>query len=323
MDTTPVDTLIGSDGPERLEGRAIKLPLPCQRCGYDLQGLSAMAACPECGVSASRSLEAVIDPTTHHLPPLLAPRVVGNALMFLAILCLIACVALGVHIVIRLPWVGGEIPRLANRLNQLGLVVTVLCGLVAWIPLLKMWPAPAGMKGFDGRRGIRFGAVGLVIWIAGCVLAWLFPNDGPFGPDPINLVAMFGGAVFLYGLRGIVVVVGMRSRVFRTDQIRRQRIWDLVIGIGFVALGIVLARFGENVVNWNMAGWLTLGQFTFTGKSISGLAFLGMAMAIVASLLVLVGFIYLCFNMAWVRKALKSPPPRLREYLDELPPSVP
>ena len=316
MDSTPVDILIGSDGPERLEGRVIKLPLPCQRCGYDLQGLSAMAACPECGVSASRSLEAVIDPTTHKLPPLLAPRVVGNALLFLAILCLIACVGIGVHIVFRLPWVGGEIPQLAASLNQLGLLISLLCGLVAWRPVLQLWPSPADMKGYDGRRGIQLGTIGLVIWLIGCVLAWQLPNKSLFGPDPINLVAMFGAAVFLSGLRVIVVAVGIRSRVFRTDQIRRQRIRDLVIGIGFVALGIVLTWLGESVVNWNMMGWLTLGQFTFTGKTISGLAFLGMAMAIVASLLVLVGLIYLCFNMAWVRKSLKSPPPRLREYLD-------
>jgi len=317
MDSTPVDILIGSDGPEHLEGRVIQLPLPCKRCRYNLQGLPALAACPECGVSASRSLEAVIDPTTHKLPPLLSPSTVGDALMMLSGLCLAGGFAFTLHMVFHLPWVSGDLPGLANRLDRFGLLLSAICGLVAWLPLLKMWPSPSGMKGFDGRRGILIGGFGLVLWIGGCVLAWLIHGDGSFGPDPINLVAILGGALFLLGFRAIVVVVGLRSRVFRTDQIRRQRIRDLIIGLGFVALGIVMGWIGDSVMASKSVSWLALGKFTVSGNAISGMAFVGIAMSVVAGFLLLVGLVYLCFNMSWVRRALKSPPRRLREYLSE------
>ncbi|MDG2422662.1 MAG: hypothetical protein P8M22_01655 [Phycisphaerales bacterium] len=316
MESTHVDILIGSDGPERLEGRAIRLPLPCKQCRYDLQGLPALAACPECGLPASRSLEAIIDPTTHRLPPLLAPKVVGNALLSLAILSLLACVAMIVMILAHLPWITGGLSRAAYWFDSAGILISLICGLIAVWPAIMLWPSPEGTKGFDGRQGIGVCLVGLIIWITGCVLIWWFPPSAVFGPGPIFLVSMAGGVIFLSGLRLIVVVVGRRSRVFRTDQIRRQRIRDLVVGLGFVALGITLSWLGELAVTWKMSSFLTLGRFTISGNSISGLAFIGMAMALVAGLLVLVGFIYLSFNMSWVRQALKSPPPRLREYLD-------
>ena len=195
-----------------------------------------------------------------------------------------------------MPWVAAEIPRLAQSLNLAGLLVALICGLVAWVPVLRLWPSPDDTKGFDGRHGIGLAATGLIIWMIGCVLAWWQPHVGLFGPGPIDLVPLLGAAVFLFGLRIVVVAVGIRSRVFRTDRIRRQRIRDLVVGIGFIGLGVLLTWLGEGVAGGNAPGWLTLGQFTFTGKAVSGLAFVGMAMSIVASMLVLVGLIYLCFN---------------------------
>jgi len=122
--------------------------------------------------------------------------------------------------------------------------------------------------------------------------------------------------LYLLGLRQIVVEVGARSRVFRTDRIRRQRIWDLLIGILFIGIGVVLVWAGEAYSHSGASSSIPFSStFTLSGQPVSGVGFLGMAITWVAVILVLVGLIYLCFNLAWVRSALQSPPPRLREYL--------
>ena len=100
------------------------------------------------------------------------------------------------------------------------------------------------------------------------------------------------------------VEVGTRSRLFRTDLIRRQRVRDLVAGIVFIELGVVLYTIG---------GWQTTRGASSWGDMFQTF---GIAVSLVASLLVLVGLIYLCMNLFWIRQALLSPPRRLREYLD-------
>ena len=316
MKSTHGDILFGSDGPERLEGRIICLRLPCSRCGYDLQGLPATSVCPECGASTSESLASVIDPTMHKLPPLLSPHRVGNALLILGILTLLAALSMAVREVVMTPWIGLTGSPLAGMLVFTTTTVAVLCGVIGWIPVFQLWPSPADAGIHTGRRGIAKLAIGQIIWIVGCVLSGGFDPDAMLGPSLLDLVLLLGAGVYLWGLKQIVVEVGARSRVFRTDRIRRQRIWDLILGILFIALGVVLITIGERLAPSVGGSSIPFtSTFTLNGESVSGLGFLGMAIAWVAILLVLVGLVYLCFTLAWVRAALQSPPPRLREYL--------
>jgi hypothetical protein len=83
--------------------------------------------------------------------------------------------------------------------------------------------------------------------------------------------------------------------------------------------GILVTWVGSSVSSGGTSSWWMLGRFNIGGEWQSGLAFLGLAMTVVAIVLLLIGLVYLCMNMAWIRRSLIAPPPRLREYLD--PPS--
>ena len=316
----PIDeVLIGSDGPERLEGRGIRLPLPCKRCGYDLQGLAATGVCPECGTPAPRSLEAAIDPTTHRLPPLLAPESVGNAVLGLGGLILLATIGLVMFQIMNLDWTANRIPGLVRLVSTSAILISAACGLLGFWPIIKLWPTPGTVDPRDGRRGLGVLSIGLLIWIVGCGLVWLFPISSSGSWILMLLVPLLGGMLSLEGLRRILIQIGARSRLFRTDRIRRQRIRDLMIGIGFVMIGILVIWMGSTLSSGGSSVWWMLGRFNIGGEQQSGLAFLGLAMTVVAVVLLVIGLVYLCMNMAWIRRALIAPPPRLREYLD--PPS--
>ena len=275
-----------------------------------------MSMCPECGRSTSQSLASAIDPTMHKLPPLLSPHRVGNALLILGILTLLAAFSVAFREIVMTPWIGLSSSSFAGILVFVTTALAVLCGVIGWIPVFQLWPSPADAGNHTGRRGITTLAIGLTIWIVGCLLSGRFNPDAMLGPSLLDLLFLLGAGIYLFGLKQIVVQVGARSRVFRTDRIRRQRIWDLLIGILFIALGVVLVRIGENIPPPSGGSTIPFtSTFTLNGQSVAGLGFLGMAIAWVAILLVLVGLIYLCFNLAWVRSALQCPPPRLREYL--------
>tara|TARA_Y100000589_G_scaffold268372_1_gene260119 strand:- start:1901 stop:2680 length:780 start_codon:yes stop_codon:yes gene_type:complete len=252
----------------------------------------------------------------HKLPPLLAPHRVGNALLMLGVLTLLAAFSIALREVLMMPWLGLDKSSSAGMLLFVTTGIAVICGVLGWIPVFQLWPSPADAGIHSGRKGIATLAAGLVVWVAGCLLANKFDADSLLGPTLIDLVPLSGAWLYLLGLRQIVVEVGARSRVFRTDRIRRQRIWDLLIGILFIAIGIVLVWAGEAYSSTgNQSSIPFSSTFTLDGKPVSGIGFLGMAISSVAVILVLVGLIYLCFNLAWVRSALQSPPPRLREYL--------
>jgi len=275
-----------------------------------------MSACPECGTSTSQSLASAIDPTMHKLPPLLSPHRVGNALLLLGVLTLLAAFAIALREVLMMPWLGLDRVSYAGMLASMATGIAVLCGLLGWIPVFQLWPSPADAGIHTGRKGIATLAVGLVVWVVGCLLTYEFDADSILGPSLIDLVPLLGAWLYLLGLKQIVVEVGARSRVFRTDRIRRQRIWDLLIGILFIGLGVVLVWGGEAFSQSGSSSSIPFGgTFTLDGRSVSGIGFLCMAVACVAVILVLVGLIYLSFNLAWVRSSLQSPPPRLREYL--------
>ena len=251
----------------------------------------ATGVCPECGTAATRSLEAVIDPATHRLPPLLAPRLVGSGLACLGWLFLVGGVMLAVNRVLISPPVAEAVPNLARFGAPLTLGTMIICGLLGWRPILQLWPTPGTVDPRRGRSGLGLLSIGLVLWSGSAVAIW------SMGSSILMLqIILVSGVFCLEGLRRILIEVGTRSRLFRTDRIRRQRVRDLIAGILFIQLGVFLT-------------WWEL------------LRVIGYVITIVAALLVLVGLVYLCMNLLWIRQSLLSPPRRLREYLD--PPSGP
>ncbi len=54
--------------------------MPCITCGYDLQGLSVVGMCPECGSAVRATILAKIDPQAEELSPLVMPRLTAFGL---------------------------------------------------------------------------------------------------------------------------------------------------------------------------------------------------------------------------------------------------
>ncbi len=55
--------------------------LPCVSCGYNLQGLSVLGVCPECGSAVRAAILAMVDPLADELRPIPHPRLVAAGLL--------------------------------------------------------------------------------------------------------------------------------------------------------------------------------------------------------------------------------------------------
>lgn len=66
--------------PDQAIGLSLTGAMPCISCGYDLQGLSVVGVCPECGAAVRATILAKVDPQAEELAPLLTPRLTACGL---------------------------------------------------------------------------------------------------------------------------------------------------------------------------------------------------------------------------------------------------
>ena len=76
----PPDTDAALNIAARLE-RSLQGALPCVHCGYDLQGMSVLGVCPECGTAVRATILAVVDPLASELKPVLHPRMTAAGII--------------------------------------------------------------------------------------------------------------------------------------------------------------------------------------------------------------------------------------------------
>lgn len=286
----------GSGAPPRFARHVVAVEVHCRRCGYNLYGLWADGACPECGLETWETILHTVDPAASRLPRLENPRAVGDALLWLMIWVLLAAVVLAGRPLAL--WVdaldrSGRRHWSAWAPAELGFLVLA----AALGGLLAVWRlAPPRGTGFP--RDLRLLAAGLVGGAVLSAAATALELGVGLGPAVIilRLAASVPAIVGLLGLHGVLRTIGFRSRAYRTARGGRQSIQAMIAAIAGLVAGEILTL---------AAGAARLGS----------MATLGTLVGSASTLMLLIGLAYLVVNAWWIRSSLRRPPPAITEVL--------
>jgi hypothetical protein len=281
--------------------------LHCRKCGYDLRGLRADSRCPECGLEIWTSVEHTVDPAASHLPTLRNPRAVGNSLVALT-----ACMLAGALLMLW-PGVNGFLSsRGRSMLPEMPLAFWIAAATIAtigWWSMRTLAP-PRGAEpngtiwndiwrivvGFTGGLGF------------GCAWSLFLDVAGMTGIRQrlvVHLATVVLATIGLVGLRGVLNVIGYRSREYRRSQGGRQNVELIIAAIatGFAgAILYYLCRMG-----WLPREWANVMR----------------TLVWASHFMVLIGLAYLVMNAWWIRRSLRKPPPPLDQVLaPNLPPDT-
>jgi len=276
-------------------------PVHCRQCGYNLYGLRAGGACPECGLEVWETILHTVDPAASRLPKLRNPAAVGNALLWLII-----CMAVGAMLLVVRPIALG-----VDALDESGLrnfaawtpaYLPFAAGLFALACLWSVWQlAPPRGEEPSGAvwRDVRLLGIAMLLWaILMPVLAWAEMSAASWRVvDAIWLVLAGVAVVGLTGLRGVLEIIGLRSRLYRTARTGRQGIQGMVAAILGTAVGHAIHLIAA-----------TAGGPRYLDT-------LGTVIVIISTLMLVIGLGYLVVNAWWIHHSLRCPPPALDEIL--------
>jgi hypothetical protein len=276
-------------------------PVHCRQCGYNLFGLQARGACPECGLEIWETIVHTVDPPASRLPRLHNPATVGNALLWLiifiaagALLLVLRPIALGIDAL--------DESGLRNLAGWTPVYLPYAAGVFALAGLWSVWRlAPPRAEEPRGavRRDLWLLGAGLLLWVVLMpAVAWTELSAASWWlVDAIWLALAAAGVVGLLGLRGVLETIGLRSRLYRTARSGRQGIQGLVAAILGTAAGHAIHLIAA------AAGGLRY------------LETLGTVIVIICTLMLVIGLVYLAVNAWWIRHALRCPPPPLSDLV--------
>jgi len=281
--------------------------LNCRTCGYDLRGLRADGKCPECGLHIWATVLSTVDPAASRLPSLRNPKAVGNALLVLSV-CVLAgallTVAPAVQSVVG-AWELAPAKQIARWIPAFHWTLAIglgVCGL--WAVWTLAPPSGSEPQGAVWKDLWRIGA-GLVGWLAfGSLWQHLAETSGRLSAAQhlVLHAAVAGFAVYgLFGLRGVLDIIGRRSREYWRSQTSRQSL-DLIsvaITLGAAATAAVTVR------RW----FIPYAPQNDVVITLSGVVLW------MSTLMVMIGLVYLVLNAGWIRRSLHRPPPPLDEVL--------
>lgn len=306
MRLSPHDHHEGSIAPQWAHGVVLE-SLHCRKCGYDLRGLQADSRCPECGLEIWASIEHTVDPAASHLPSLRNPRAVGNSLVVLT-----ACMIAGALLML---W-----PSVNAFLSSSGRGMPVAVPAAFWVTAavigaIGLWSIRtlAPPRGAEPNGTIWDDIWRIVVGFAGglglgCAWSVFIDSPGLTGIRQrlaLHLATVVFVTIGLIGLRGVLNVIGYRSREYRRSQGGRQNV-DLIIAA--VATGFA----GALLHYLSRAGWLPR-EWSSVMR----------ALVWASHLMVLIGLAYLVMNAWWIRSSLRKPPPALDQVLaPKLPPDT-
>jgi hypothetical protein len=152
----------------------------------------------------------------------------------------------------------------------------------------------------------------LVVGLSACgvvaILGWLLRGMPPVARGTatglsadlemaiLHYLLTVGLVLVMLGLRGVLRVIGERSREYRTARGGRQRTLDMMAAAGGFALGETLRILAEPL-------------------HLENLRTIGSVVVWISSLMLVIGLVYLLVNAWWIRRSLRRPPPTLAELL--------
>lgn len=270
----------------------IRRPLRCAQCGYDLEGLPARGACPECGCEIVVSLARRLDLDGPPARPAPEARRLAWALMLGALGILGASmrtVEFAARAVLDEYSARGAVgARMLSALDtaadllQLAALAGALLGLVALAAMLP-WRGE--------RRLLRTRLVGsgaFAMWVA-----LIVPPAATVGVAATALPA----ALALLALSPLLRELGPLSRVYRSRSSAKQRIDELLLAVVIAGVAAAVGAFAADAASDDT----TIALLQIAAAASAGLA--------------IIGFGYLALNCAWILRATLSPDPTLAEVL--------
>lgn len=272
-----------------MPGTTIRRALPCSRCGYDLEGLAADGACPECGQPVVATLAARLDESEPAAP---SPPI-GAARLSWAVLAGAGAAFLGALVLVELAARRAIEPASVPPTVQMvlgGALAALHAAAVAGTAFgaLALLVLPPLRKAVYRWRARLAGVLGFAAWSAMAVAP----------PTRASVAAMAVPAVLaLYALAPLMRTLGPCSRRYRQARRGRQRVDELALAAA-IASG---AEFGALVLRRQ-----ELPRETALALEIVALA---------ASGLLLVGLGYLVRNAVWIVCDIRNPAPGVEEIL--------
>jgi len=287
--------------PSELAGAEVTPTLRCRACGYNLHGLRADGDCPECGLAIWRTIIHETDPEVSRLPPLHDARGVGNALVLVVAIMLVAGLMIAVGpVAARVESWGVQIPARLEFVQSP--MMPYLTGVVALVGLWSVWKLMPGRHDNDSPmdwRDIRLIGLGLVGWsVLFLLLGSVFnaPQLEMMRSSAVLVSHGLAASVFL-GLRGVIRAIGERSRAYRRSREGRQNLGAMVAALVGMTVGDGIQLLYEAKMVGDL--WLEVAE----------------VLRWVCGFMLLVGFVYLLANVWWIRRAIARPPRSLDELL--------
>ena len=282
---------------EDLSQMLVAIALPCTQCGYNLHGLGADLDCPECSKPIRLTIFEVIDPVSKRLGRIPNPKAVGNAIA-LGVFFFLCSIVVAIFAMYALAPSPLPVPVAIQQMDvSLYVWIAAIAGLTAFLSFIPLIRLRHQDELQVCCRGIEWTGIGLLSWAIAISLVAMELYHHPISPMGVLYdTCIPGGASVLVfsGFRRLIPRLGQRSLAFRQAQSSRQR------------MNVMLATLAVFVV-----GRAIIQVFSFT----SVYRVFGLVLAVMSTLLIIVGLLTLLRNVIWIRKSLISPPPALDELL--------